>query len=99
MPDTVYIVARKGVNYRHELAGAYFCRTAAESCAVECIKREPDDYHSYQVIALPMSTRPNFFTLPGREGPPFAERIEPVTVVTRTGDEVSISRSSASIPW
>lgn len=98
MANTVFIVARKGVNHRHELAGAFMLQDDAEQLAIRCIIRECDDYHTYEVVALPLGHAPELVKAAHlRE--PFKERIPPVCVIRRDGDEVLVERSTTPIPW
>lgn len=98
MADTVYVVARKGVNYRHELAGVFTNGTDAEQCAIRCIEHENDDYHTYEVVALPLDHGPELVHAE-RLCEPFRERILAVTVIRRCGTQVIIDRTPTPIPW
>lgn len=100
MADTVYVVARKGVNYRHELAGVFTTRADAEQCAVRCIEHENDDYHTYEVVALPLGRGPAELVHAERLCVPFVEQIPPVAVVYRDATlGVCVERSITPIPW
>ncbi len=98
MADTVYVVCRKGVNYRHELAGVFSGLECAIGVAAECISHEPDDYHTYEIVALPFGHMPTLVRA-ARLCEPFAERIPPVAVVYREGNHVLTTRSATPIPW
>jgi hypothetical protein len=49
---TVYVVVQKGI-YRHAIVGVHTMFGLAKSDALEAIKTEPDDYHCYEVVAVP----------------------------------------------
>ncbi len=50
----VFAVFRRGV-YRHECGGVFTSYEAAYKAATDYLQGEPDDYHHYEILVIPLN--------------------------------------------
>ena len=53
MANPVFVIIQRGV-YRHRIVGIYHDEGEAVACADRALGKEPDSYHSMEIIRVPI---------------------------------------------
>jgi hypothetical protein len=55
----VYVVIQSGV-YRHGIGGVFSTEQLARAAAIQLLAKEPDKYHSYEIVRCELDTVAKF---------------------------------------
>lgn len=70
----IYVVARRGI-HRRDILAAFISLETAQKAAREAIKKEYDDWNTYEVIICPIGEMPTNFDYQNKDGDTYGKNV------------------------